>query len=101
MNTDLQTRQEIVDLVSRFGYAIDAKNWDEVGSLFIEDAVLIIPVGDPFVGRPAVVNILHAALDHCGPTHHLFSNHLATIDGDRATARLCPHLPCRERRHGG
>jgi uncharacterized protein (TIGR02246 family) len=87
MDRELQERQAIVDLVTRFGFAIDAKDWEAVGALFAEDAVMAIPVGDPFAGRTAIVAILRAALDHCGPTHHLFSNHLAEIDGDRATAR--------------
>lgn len=86
MDNYLRDRQDITDVITRFGVAIDAKNWVEVAALFHDDAVCILPVGNPFVGRAAILKILRAALDACGPTHHLFSNHLVTVAGDTARA---------------
>ena len=89
MTTTLQQlvdRQEIADLVSRLGRALDEGRFDEMRTLLADDATVRTPGGEA-AGREGV--IAQARRNHLPeqPIQHLITNLLVDIDGDRAEAR--------------
>jgi hypothetical protein len=80
----LVDRAEISDLILRFERSIDDHNQAAYASTFTEDGELDLPFTHK-KGRAAI-----AASDPIDPknaSHHISTNHMITIDGDRATAR--------------
>ncbi|KRC37006.1 nuclear transport factor 2 family protein [Oerskovia sp. Root22] len=82
----LVDRDEIIRLVFRLGYALDAGDAEQLRDLFVEDATARTP-GGTAEGVEAVVR--QAARNHRpedGIQHHV-SNVLVDLDGDQATVR--------------
>lgn len=79
---ELIDRSEITELVSRLGIWLDEKRWDEARSILTEDATAETPGG-----KVAGVDLLaeQARRNHVVPTHHVITNVLIDLDGDRAT----------------
>ncbi|MDA2803846.1 nuclear transport factor 2 family protein [Nocardiopsis suaedae] len=79
----LADRAEITDLLSRHGRWLDDKRFDDVRSVFTANAVVVVGSGE-VQGADRVAEL--AARSH-GPfarTHHLTTNPLVEVDGDRA-----------------
>jgi ketosteroid isomerase-like protein len=74
----------IRDLVARYAFAIDDRDFDALHELYARDAVFEGSV-ETAVGRDAVVDYLRRQMQRYGPTMH--SPHIQTIDwGEAGTA---------------
>jgi DNA-binding MarR family transcriptional regulator len=79
---ELIDRNEITELVSRLGMWLDEKRWDEARSILTEDATAETG-GGSVAGVEQVAE--QARRNHVVPTHHVITNVLIDLDGDRAT----------------
>lgn len=82
----LADRAEITDLVSRLTAGLDEHRFDELLTLFVEDAIAQTP-GGTAEGREAIV--MQATRNHrdFDRLQHLVTGVLIDLDGDQATAR--------------
>jgi 3-phenylpropionate/cinnamic acid dioxygenase small subunit len=84
----LLDRQAIVDTVVRYASALDAKDWAGARACFIDeietDYTDLRGDGPTRVAADAFVERRRRALAEL-TTHHASTNHLVTLDGDRAT----------------
>jgi hypothetical protein len=80
---ELIDRSEITELVNRLGVWLDEKRWDEARSILTEDATAKTP-GGSVAGVEQLAQ--QARQNHVVPTHHVITNVLIDLDGDRATA---------------
>ncbi len=87
-------------LVEAYAAGVDARRYDEVAALFTARGVLATsstpggPVERETIGRDAIARALHG-LDRYEATLHAVGNHVASVDGDRATGEtgcLAHHL---------
>jgi len=83
----------LTELTFRYAYAIDGHKWDELREMFTDDVELDYGLGVENVIRGAdrFVEGSRAALEQITATHHMFTNHLFQIDGDRATGKYYMH----------
>jgi hypothetical protein len=81
---ELVDRVAITDLISRLGLWLDEKRFDEARSVLTEDVTVSTPGGSS-EGVDAVAD--QARRNHeVDRTHHVITNVLVELDGDRATA---------------
>ena len=85
----LADRQEIVEVIDRYGTALDAKDYDRFRSCFSDDAR--VSYGGNEHDLDGAVGICEAALSQYEFTQHLLGNYDIDLDGDRATARTYLH----------
>ncbi|MCY4272854.1 MAG: nuclear transport factor 2 family protein [bacterium] len=81
----LEAKEEIRDLVTRYGMAVDDRDLDAVADMFTADAVF--RHGDGAVvneGRQAIVEFYADRLSAFGATYHYPHSHLVELDPDRA-----------------
>ena len=95
MNTSLTAqavadRLEIVDLTHRYCWALDSKTWDLLDDVFLPDATAELRSA-PLIGRDAIRDRIRTAIERLDATQHTVSNHLITVDGDRASSRTYLH----------
>lgn len=92
----LEDRLDIVDLLSRFHHAVDAKHWDDLRSIFIDDAVAeykslngisLFDLEGQFTPTSAIIDWIRKGQEpfqYNGAPTHFMTNHLVTLDGDKA-----------------
>lgn len=79
-------RLEIFELLNRYGFAIDDKDWEALGEVFCHDCTADYGKFGSFEGATAVVDWMAPA--HVGlTTQHAMANMVVKVDGDTATAR--------------
>lgn len=83
----LVDRQAIVDTIVRYAQALDAKDWSGARACFTDeietDYTDLRGTGPQRVRAETFVDLRRQALARL-QTHHLSTNHLVTLDGDRA-----------------
>lgn len=88
---DLQAitdRLEIEDVLSRYAWAIDTKEFDGLDDVFTPDAHLDYTSSGGEAGAyPEVKAWLAAVLPHFPAYQHFVTNKQITVDGDAATSR--------------
>ena len=88
-------RLAIQDLIVKYAWAIDTKNWDALDTVFLPDAWLDYssnPGGK--AGHYTTIRAwLEKSLAPFPVTQHLVTNIDVTVDGDRATARTMVYNP--------
>ena len=87
MEPNLQTladERAVINLVSRYCWALDAKRFDELHNVFTPDAFAILG-GTECHGIDAIIKRISSALTRLDVSHHLVGSHLVEVDGDRAT----------------
>ena len=82
----ISDRDAIVEVVNRYSYSLDERDWDSLDQVFTADAVGRYG-GQALNGRAAIVASIRSFLDGCGPSQHLLGNHIVELDGDQAIAR--------------
>lgn len=84
----LLDRQDVVDTIVRYAQALDAKDWSGARACFADEVETdygdLRGTGPQRVRAEAFVDLRRQALEPL-QTHHLSTNHLVTLDGDRAT----------------
>jgi hypothetical protein len=85
MDTTLADRAVIASLQDAYGIAVDRRNWDLFRELFTTDIVAEYPKGT-FNGIDHWVEEFIAIHLRYTTTAHSMTNHMADVDGDRATA---------------
>ncbi|MFI6517949.1 nuclear transport factor 2 family protein [Spirillospora sp. NPDC050679] len=88
MSTDalLADRLEIADLFTRLALLLDEKRWDDVATVFTDDAVGRSPHGGEIRGIDELAAFMRRSEVEGERTQHVTTDLLADLDGDRATA---------------
>jgi ketosteroid isomerase-like protein len=85
MFQELADRAAIVDAVIAYATAVDARDWERLGSLFTDDACWEYSgSGERICGPTAIVARISTSLERCDATQHLNGNHVAAVHGDHA-----------------
>ena len=91
---ELRDRLAINDLLVRYAWAIDTKDWDTLDIVFTPDAKIDYTRTGGIAGSLAEIKPwLAESLAAFPATQHLLSNSQVTIDGDTATARTAVYNP--------
>lgn len=85
--SDREDRQDISDVLVRYGTGIDRRDWPLFRTVFTDDCVLDYGEIGHWHGVDAVVDFMVAAHDMAGHTLHRVTNQAVSIDGDTATAQ--------------
>lgn len=77
-----QDRDSVADVVNRYAYALDNRQWTVLDDVFTTDAVARYgtPKSPQLNGRENIVASIRSFLDGCGPSQHLLGNHLIEIN---------------------
>jgi len=81
----LRAERDIARNLMAFARGMDARDWDAVRALMIDDVVGEFGRG-PEVGADRLVASIREFLDVCGPTQHLLGNIVVDVDLDAGTA---------------
>jgi 3-phenylpropionate/cinnamic acid dioxygenase small subunit len=91
---ELADRLAINDLLVRYAWAIDTKDWDALDDVFTPDAHIDYTATGGIAGTLAEIKPwLAQSLAAFPATQHLLANSQVTIDGDTATARTAVYNP--------
>lgn len=79
----------LTELTSLYAFALDGRDWTALADLFVEDVELDYDLGDDNVirGRDAFIEGSRRKLEQMDATHHMFTNHVFHVTGDRATGK--------------
>jgi 3-phenylpropionate/cinnamic acid dioxygenase small subunit len=92
--SELGDRLEINDLLVRYAWAIDTKDWDALDAVFTADAHIDYTATGGIAGSLGEIKPwLAESLAAFPATQHLLSNSQVTIAGDTATARTAVYNP--------
>ena len=97
----LEDREEIHELIARYGLVMDDRNMAEMPELFTADVV--IRSGDGVMntrGREAVVDMFRGRFAVLGPSNHFSHDkliHFDAADADRATGVVLSHAEMQRR----
>jgi 3-phenylpropionate/cinnamic acid dioxygenase small subunit len=84
----LADRLDIEDVLTRYAWALDSKQFDELDGVFTPDAHIDYTSSGGEAGAyPDVKAWLTKVLPHFPAYQHLVTNKQITIDGDQATSR--------------
>lgn len=88
---ELRDRNEIVELVARYGRAVDDRDWDELAAQYTPDAVFDSAAGRS-VGRDAIIAYYKERTDEYVASYHYPHSHEITFTGpDDAEGIACAH----------
>jgi hypothetical protein len=90
---ELVDREQIRDVFSRFALAMDTQDWDLLDSVFSAEAVVDHslegwdgPQAITWTGHDEVMRMMEEGVGRHVAAQHLITNHLVTVEGDRARA---------------
>lgn len=85
---EISDRLEIQDLIARYAYAIDDRNWDGLDQVFTPDAIIdYTEVGGQRGRRDEIKAYLADAMSNFSGFQHMAATTELKLDGDKATAR--------------
>jgi SnoaL-like domain len=91
---EISDRLEIQDLMVRYSYAIDSRNWDALDDVFTPDAHIDYSVFGGSVGNLAETKaFLTEAMPMFTTLQHMVSGTTIAFDGDTATTKTQCHNP--------
>ena len=83
---ELLDRTEIGELLARYSTALDSRQWDLLGEVFLADAACDYgSLGSP-QGLAEITGLIRGTIGDLDATQHLVGNVVVTVDGDAATA---------------
>ena len=85
--SDREDRQDISDVLVRYGTGIDRRDWPLFRTVFTDDCELDYGEIGHWQGVDAVVDFMVAAHDMAGHTLHRITNQAVSVDGETATAQ--------------
>lgn len=86
----LADQRAIVELTHRYCWSLDSKDWAGLDTVFLADATA--ELRSPLLeGRDAIRARISRAIEPLDATQHTVTNHMVTVDGDRATCRCYLH----------
>lgn len=86
--SELMERTAINDLLDDYAFAVDSRDWDALGRLFTDDAVLdYTAAGGPRGSRDEVLAWIAESLPAVTMTQHLLTNRRVRLTGDAAEVR--------------
>lgn len=95
----MSDREEIQELMARYGYAIDLKDYAALTDCFAPDATALYPAKpEPVTGATAIVDMMKVVLERLDATTHNFSNFIIEVNGD--TARMRANIIAQHVRNG-
>lgn len=81
-------RLDIYEVLSRYSYALDSRDWDALADVFAADGVAEFgELGGRHEGPAAIASFVRSVLEGLDASQHLIGSQSAQVDGDRATAR--------------
>jgi hypothetical protein len=86
----LLAKQDITEVLHRYGYALDGRDWGLLRTCFTDDVVGEYG-GDPLHGYEAVEHLCRSTLEPLSVSQHLIGNVSAAVTGDRAEASCYLH----------
>lgn len=90
----LETRNQLLDLISSYAHGFDHQNPDLLRATFHADAVLDLDVFGRFEGIEAIVGAANMFWEAAPAMHHWMANPLFKIDLDAGTASASTSLDC-------
>jgi hypothetical protein len=91
---EISDRMEIQDLMVRYAYTIDSRDWDALDDVFTPDAHIDYSAFGGTAGDLAATKeFLASAMPMFGTTQHMMAGIAITIDGDSAEAKTQAHNP--------
>jgi hypothetical protein len=90
----LRDRLEVSDAVTRYAFALDQADWEELGSVFADQVRLEMPhvdAGGSAISRSEFVELARQTVGGFEATHHLIPNHLVEVEGDQAVCKAYAH----------
>lgn len=82
----MSDREEIVQLVNLYGLAMDTRRWDLFDRIFTPDCDADYGPTSHWTDRAAFKRDFGTFHELFDATQHVMTNHLVTVDGDRAQA---------------
>ena len=89
MEPNVQTladERAVINLASRYCWALDSKNFEELHNVFTPDAFAVLG-GTECDGIDAIIKRISSALTRLDASHHLVGSHIVEVDGDQASHR--------------
>ena len=82
----LLAERAIARQLAHLARAMDERDWPALDQIVAEDATADFGTG-PVAGRAAMISVMRAFLDACGPTQHLLGNLTVEVAGEAAMSR--------------
>lgn len=103
MSRDAADRMEIIDVLGRYCWALDTKDFEQLREVFVPDATARLGGSDQ-AGIDEIIERVSTALSRFEASQHLIGTYQITVDGDSATSRAhlqAQHIwpPGHEHRH--
>jgi hypothetical protein len=89
-NSVLADKQAITEVLFRYGYALDGRDWAQLRSCFQPDVVGYYG-GDPLRGYEAIEQLCRVTLEPLSVSQHLIGNAMVSVEGDEATSSCYLH----------
>lgn len=86
----LQDRMDVGDVVTRYAFAVDERDWTAFDDIFADEVHLVVPhveQGKPVLARDEIVQLIRDTTSGFAATHHLVVNQLVKLDGDNARCK--------------
>jgi 3-phenylpropionate/cinnamic acid dioxygenase small subunit len=84
-------RSAVVDVCTRYAFALDNHDWDALRACFLPDATSVYHGVGPLRGYDAIEGLCRAALTPLDASQHLLGNHLVEVDGDESRSTCYFH----------
>lgn len=82
----MSDREDIIQLINLYGFAMDTQRWDLFDRIFTDDVDADYGPTSHWTSREAFKNDFGSFHEVFDATQHVMTNHLVTVEGDRASA---------------